>query len=351
MDNEIHSLLANIWFFIIGLMLFLYVVLDGFDLGVGILSLFTRDNKHRAIMMKTLESIWDANETWLVLLGGALFGAFPLVYAIALQSLYIPVMVMLFALIFRGVAFEFSHHARNTAPWNLAFGWSSLVAGLAQGIAFGGLISGLGITEAGYQGNVWGWLTPFSALVALGVVTGYTLLGATYLMIKTEGTIRRISIVQSYGAAVMELVILITVVILASRFNPYFAARWADNVTGNYLDFFLILAVFAFIMLMWALWRGFELMAFFWSVIISLASFIAVTIGYYPYMIPAWVLLTHAASSSRTLIFMLSSIGLLIPVMLIYSGYQYHVFRGKVQMDEHGDVEGTTGSGANFQKP
>ena len=263
MDTEIHSLLANIWFFIIGLMLFLYVVLDGFDLGVGILSLFTRDDKHRTIMMTSLESIWDANETWLVLLGGALFGAFPLVYAIALQSLYIPVMVMLFALIFRGVAFEFRHHARNKAPWNLAFGCSSLLASLAQGIAFGGLISGLGITEGDYQGNVWAWFTPFSALVALGVVTGYTLLGATYLMIKTEGAIQRISIGQSYVAAVLEIVILITVVIWASRFNPYFAARWADNVTGYYLDFFLILAVFAFIMLMRALRRGFEVKGFF----------------------------------------------------------------------------------------
>jgi cytochrome d ubiquinol oxidase subunit II len=283
--------------------------------------------------MKSLENIWDANETWLVLLGGALFGAFPLVYAIALQALYIPVMVMLFALIFRGVAFEFSHHAHNTAPWNLAFGCSSLLAGLAQGIAFGGLISGLGITE----GDVWGWFTPFSALVALGVVTGYTLLGATYLMIKTEGAIQRISIAQSYVAAVLEIVILMTAVIWASRLNPYFAARWADTVTGYYLDFFLVLAVFAFIMLMRALRMKFELRAFFWSVIISLASLTAVTIGYYPYMIPASITLTHAASSSRTLIFMLSTIGFLIPVMLIYSGYQYLVFRGKVQMDEHTD--------------
>lgn len=335
MDNEIHSLLANIWFFIIGLMLFLYVVLDGFDLGVGILSLFTRNDKHRAIMMASLESIWDANETWLVLLGGALFGAFPLVYAIALQSLYIPVMVMLFALIFRGVAFEFSHHARNKAPWNMAFGYSSLLAGLAQGIAFGGLISGLGLTENDHQGNVWAWFTPFSALVALGVVSGYTLLGATYLMIKTEGAFQRISIGQSYVAAVLEIVILIVVVICAANFNPYFAARWSDNVTGYYLDFFLTLAIFAFIMLMRALWRGFEVRAFFWSVIIALASFTAMTIGYYPYMIPASISLIHAASSSRTLIFMLSTIGLLIPIMLVYSGYQYLVFRGKVRMDAH----------------
>ncbi|TAK60002.1 cytochrome d ubiquinol oxidase subunit II [Methylobacter sp.] len=337
MDTEIHSMLANIWFFIIGLMLFLYVVLDGFDLGVGILSLFTRIDQHRTIMMKSLESIWDANETWLVLLGGALFGAFPLVFAITLQSLYIPVMVMLFALIFRGVAFEFRHHARNSAPWNLVFGYSSLVAGLAQGLAFGGLISGLGITEGDYQGNIWEWFTPFSALVALGVVSGYSLLGATYLMIKTEGAMQRISIAQAYIAAVLEIVILITVAIWAAQLNPHFAMRWTDSETGYYLDFFLVLAVLAFIMLMRALRMRFELRAFFWSVIISLAALTAMTIGYYPYMIPASIALTHAASSSRTLIFMLSTIGFLIPVMLIYSGYQYLVFRGKVQIDRHTD--------------
>jgi cytochrome d ubiquinol oxidase subunit II len=287
--------------------------------------------------MTSLESIWDANETWLVLLGGSLFGAFPMVFAIMLQALYIPVMVMLFALVFRGVAFEFRHHARYTAPWNLAFGYSSLLASLAQGIAFGGLISGLGITEGNYQDNIWAWFTPFSALVALGVATGYTLLGATYLMIKTEGAIQRISIGQSYVAAVLEIALVITVVIWASRFDPYFAARWADTITGHYMDFFLILAVFAFMMLMRALRMGFELRAFFWSVIIFLASFTAVTIGYYPYMIPASITLIHAASSSKTLIFMLSGIGLLIPVMLVYSGYQYLVFRGKVLMDKHTD--------------
>ncbi|MGR8980916.1 MAG: cytochrome d ubiquinol oxidase subunit II [Gammaproteobacteria bacterium] len=337
MDNEIHTLLANIWFFIIGLMLFLYVVLDGFDLGVGILSLFTRDNRHRAVMMGSLESIWDANETWLVLLGGSLFGAFPRVYAIALQSLYIPVMIMLFALIFRGVAFEFSHHAKHKAPWTLMFGSSSLLAGLAQGAAFGGIIGGLGISDGNPQGNVWGWLTPFSAMVAVGVVTGYTLLGATYLIIKTEGAIQRKSIYQSYIAAVLEIVILMTVIISASLFDPYFASRWADNVAGFYLDFFIILAVFAFIMVVWSLRKRLELGAFFWSVIITLASLSAMTIGYYPYMIPASILLTEAASSSRTLIFMLATIGLLIPVMLIYSSYQYLVFRGKVQMGAHED--------------
>ncbi|MGR9086692.1 MAG: cytochrome d ubiquinol oxidase subunit II [Gammaproteobacteria bacterium] len=333
MDNDIHVLLSNIWFFIIGLMLFLYVVLDGFDLGVGILTLLTRNDRHRSVMMTTLESIWDANETWLVLLGGAVFGAFPLVYAIALQSLYIPVMIMLFALIFRGVAFEFRHHAENKTPWVLAFGGSSLIAALAQGIAFGGLISGLGIGEGGYQGNIWGWLTPLSIMAAFGVIAGYSLLGATYLIIKTEGAIQRMSIRLSYLSAVLELVFLLTVIVLASRFDPYFADRWADRETGNYVDFCVFLAILAFIMVFWTISKGHELSAFFWSVVMALASLGAVTIGYYPYMIPTAITLTQAASSSKTLIFMLATIGLLIPVMLIYSGYQYLVFRGKVPVD------------------
>ncbi|MEC4748941.1 cytochrome d ubiquinol oxidase subunit II [Methylomicrobium sp. Wu6] len=337
MDTEIHTLLANIWFFIIGLILFLYVVLDGFDLGVGILSLFTRNDSHRAIMMTSLESIWDANETWLVLLGGALFGAFPMVYAIALQALYIPVMIMLFALIFRGVAFEFRHHARNKVPWNLAFGVSSLFAGLAQGFAFGGMIGGLDIQEAGDQGSIWGWLTPFSAIVAFGVVTGYTLLGATYLIIKTEGAIQLVSINQSYVAAILEITLLAAALFSASRFSSHFAARWAASESGFYLNLFVLLAVIAFMLVMRALHKKRELSAFFWSAIITLASLVAMTIGYYPYMIPASVLLTQAASSSRTLIFMLASIGLLIPVMLIYSSYQYLVFRGKVHTDKHSD--------------
>ncbi|WP_347986078.1 cytochrome d ubiquinol oxidase subunit II [Methylomonas sp. AM2-LC] len=333
MDNEIHTILANIWFLIIGLMLFLYVVLDGFDLGVGILSLFTRNDKHRAIMMTSLESIWDANETWLVLLGGALFGAFPLVFAITLQSLYVPVMVMIFALIFRGFSFEFRHHAKDITLWNLGFGYSSVLASLAQGIAFGGLIGGLLVFDGNYQGKVWGWFTPFSLLVSVGVVSGYALLGATYLMIKTEGSIQVKCIYQAYVAAALQITILIAVIIWIPRFNPYFAARWANNLSGPYISFFLLLAVFAFFMLLSALQRRFEIRAFFWSVIISLAGFTAVAIGYYPFLIPASLGLSQAASSSKTLIFMLAGIGFLIPIMLVYSGYQYLVFRGKIQID------------------
>ncbi|MFZ2407505.1 MAG: cytochrome d ubiquinol oxidase subunit II, partial [Methylobacter sp.] len=211
MFSELHVFLANIWFFIIWLIFFLYIVVDGFDLGVGILFLLNRDEKQRTVMMASLGSVWDANETWLVLLIGALFGAFPLVYAIVLHALYIPVMLMIFALIFRGVAFEFRSHAHNKVLWNIAFGGGSLLAAIAQGLAFGGLISGLNVSGTGLDGG-WAWLTPFSLLVAVGVVVGYGLLGATYLIVKTEGELQRISIRHAYVNAIFGISIGIAVI-------------------------------------------------------------------------------------------------------------------------------------------
>ena len=141
--DEIQAFLANIWFFLIGLMLVLYVVLDGFDLGVGILSLLAADEERRGVMMTSLGSVWDANETWLVMLGGALFGAFPLAYGVVLHALYVPVMAMILGLVFRGVAFEAREHARRKAPWNLAFGGGSLIAAVSQGLMLGALIEGI----------------------------------------------------------------------------------------------------------------------------------------------------------------------------------------------------------------
>jgi Cytochrome oxidase subunit II. len=284
-------------------------------------------------MMASLGSIWDANETWLVLLIGALFGAFPLIYAIVLHALYIPVMLMIFALIFRGVAFEFRSHAHNKALWNIAFGGGSLLAAIAQGLAFGGLISGLNVTGAGLNGD-WAWLTPFSLLVAVGVVVGYGLLGATYLIVKTEGELQKISIRHAYVNAILGISIGIAVITWTLQLNPYVAARWDAYPSRFSLNFFLGMIGFAFLMLLRALLRGFEKSPFFWSVFIFFASLMGMTIGYYPYMIPSSITLIEAASSSKTLIFMLTGIGFLVPVMLVYNGYQYFVFSGKIRMDE-----------------
>lgn len=332
MESEIHALLANIWYCIIGLILILYVVLDGFDLGVGILTLLTRNEEQRTVMMASLGSVWDANETWLVLLAGALFGAFPAVYAGLSHALYIPVMAMLFGLIFRGVALEFRSLARSKTPWNIAFGGGSLLAATAQGFSLGGLLAGLPMEGGKFIGGGWEWVTPYSALGAFGVVLNYTLFGATYLIIKTEGPLQQSSIRLAKSSAVLLVFVLVAMIGWAPVLHPYVARRWAEIPVFNYLAFLLALALY---MLLRSLRSGRELGPFFWSVIIFLLSFALMVLSHYPYLIPPRLTIEEAASSSRTLIFMLTGIGMLLPVMLIYNSYQYLVFRGKVRIRRH----------------
>ena len=183
--------LPDLWFALVGFMLFLAVVSDGFDLGVGILSLLTRDERRRSILMGSIGPVWHANLTWLVVLGGVFFGAFPVAYGVIFSALYIPVFVMIIALAFRGVSFDFREEAQDQGPWNLAFGLGSLAAALAQGFAVGGFLGGLNLAGDRFVGGVWDWLNPFAALVALGLLCGYVLLGATYLIVKTEGDLQQ----------------------------------------------------------------------------------------------------------------------------------------------------------------
>ncbi len=328
--DPIQLFLGEIWFFLIGLILVLYVVLDGFDLGVGILSLFACDEDRRGVMMASLGSVWDANETWLVLLGGALFGAFPLVYGVVLHALYAPIMAMLFGLIFRGVAFEFHEHARRKAIWGVAFGVGSLLAAVAQGFALGAIIGGISVTQQHYSGGFWDWLNPFPLLVAVGVVFGYTLLGATYLIIKTEGEIQQRSYRRATWAAVLMLLAGIGVTIATPVLHPYVAAKWFSYPGIYSISLLPLGAAGAFLMLLRSLRRRHESAPFFWSLGIFLFSFAGLAISLYPHMVPPDITIGDAAASSKTLIFMLTGVGMLLPVMLIYNGYQYLVFRGKI---------------------
>jgi cytochrome d ubiquinol oxidase subunit II len=333
--NGVHHFLADIWFGLIGLLLILYVVLDGFDLGVGVLSLGARDDNERGIMMACLGSVWDANETWLVLFGGALFGAFPGVYATALHALYIPIMAALFGLVFRAVAFEFRENSRRKHFWNLAFGAGSLLAAIAQGFALGAIISGIPVGPHGFTGGVFDWFSPFSLLVAVGVVCGYMLLGATYLIVKTTGQ------VQSRLFPVASLVAWLTVAVGmgVSLWTPlkfdYVRDKWfGENLYA--LGLLPLCAAITFGVLLYSLKRRHEYAPFAWSILIFLFSFVGLAASLYPNIIPPDVTVYGAASSGKTLVFMLSGIGMLIPVMLIYNGYQYLVFRGKVEKGGYG---------------
>jgi len=334
--NELQLFLGNIWFFIIGLILVLYVVLDGFDLGVGILALLARDEERRGTMMASLGSVWDANETWLVVLAGALFGAFPLVYAVALHALYIPITLMIFGLIFRGVAFEFHEHASRKWPWGFAFGAGSLVAAVMQGLALGGIISGVSVVDGQFAGGVWDWLNPFALLVALGVVCGYTLLGATYLVIKTEGELQARSYRRAAVAAWLMLAAAAGVTIWTPLQYPEVAQRWFSLPAMFYIGILPLAASGAFVMLLRSLARRRERAPFFWCLAIFLFSFAGLAVSLYPRLLPPALSIADTAASAKTLVFMLTGIGMLLPVMMIYNGYQYLVFRGKVQDSGYG---------------
>jgi cytochrome d ubiquinol oxidase subunit II len=330
MESAVHTLLANIWFALVGLILALYVILDGFDLGVGILSLVAGDEERRGIMMTSLGSVWDANETWLVLLGGALFGAFPAVYAVLLHALYLPILIMIGGLILRGVAFEFREHAHRKLPWNLAFGIGSVLAAACQGCALGTLIQGIPVTDGRFAGSVWDWVKPFPLLVAAGVMCGYTLLGATYLIIRTEGRDQHRSRRWAKWSAWLMMAAMLAVTLWTPLLGSHVARRWFTAPLS--LALLPAVAGLAFAMLQRALQRHYEHAPFFWSVAIFVASFTGLAISFYPFLIPPELIVWEAASSGQTLVFMLTGIGMLLPVMLIYNAYQYLVFRGKIKI-------------------
>ncbi len=334
--DPVQLFLGNIWYFIIGLILVLYVVLDGFDLGVGVLSLFARDEERRGTMMASLGSVWDANETWLVVLGGALFGAFPLVYAVALHALYIPITLMIFGLIFRGVAFEFHEHARHKTPWGIAFGAGSLVAATMQGLALGGVINGIRVEDGDFAGGVWDWLNPFALLVAIGVVSGYTLLGATYLVMKTGSELQARSYRRAWIAAWLMLAAAAGVTVWTPLQYARVADKWFSIPNMFYIGLLPLAASIAFVMLLRSLRRRNEQAPFVWSLVIFVVSFAGLAISLYPSLLPPNVTIADAVASPETLVFMLTGIGMLLPVMMIYNGYQYLVFRGKVDDSGYG---------------
>lgn len=331
--EAIEPYLPEIWLVIIGFFLLYYAVSDGFDLGAGIISLGT-DEEERGFIMGAISSIWHDNQTWLVLLGGMLFGAFPLFYGLVLSSLYIPILAMLFGLMFRGVSFEFRENSSRPAIWSRCFGLGSLVVTLAQGFALGGLLSGLQVQNGVFTGSVWGWFNPFSCVVSLGVLCGYTMLGANYLIFKTEGRMQIVSYRISGITSVLTLTISIIVHFLAAKRYPGIVQKLMTPPDVYYVSALLVLGAFCFVMLFLSLRSRRGITPLFWNVGIILFSFAGLSVGMYPDMIPnvisSPITVRNAAASPQTLEFMLVVMIVLIPVILIYTGYKHRVFRGKV---------------------
>ena len=327
--------LSFIWAGVIAFAVLAYVILDGFDLGVGILFPLFPDNHDRNVMTNSIAPVWDGNETWLVLGGGGLMAVFPLAYATVLPALYIPIILMLLGLIFRGVAFEFRFRTvRWKAIWEWGFALGSLVAAVMQGIALGALVQGIRIEGRAYAGGWWDWLTPFTVLTGLAVAVGYALLGATWLNLKTSGALqekaRRIALFAGVGTLA-----LIGVVSLWTPFlEPIYFERWFGFPTAFFSAFVpLLLAVCAF-GLWWGLTHDRHLMPFLASLGIFVLSFVGIGISFYPYIVPGALTIKEAAAPDASLGFLLVGAAVLVPIILAYTGYAYWVFRGKVDPEE-----------------
>ena len=331
--GAIESHLPQIWLFIIGFFLLYYAINDGADLGVGIMSLATPDERERSILMGSIGSIWHDNQTWLVLLGGMLFGPFLLFYSIILPALYIPILLMLFGLALRGVSFVFRANSRRPVIWSRCFGVGSLIVTIAQGFALGGLLSGLDVQQGVFRGSVMGWINPFSFLVALGVLCGYVMLGANYLIFKTTGTIQARGYRYSLVASLLTLAVSLLVHVFTAARYPQVVRKLITPPHIYYGPVVMVLAAFCFVMLFVSLGRKRELAPALWNAGIILLSFIGLSLGMYPDMIPNVIsspITVHAAAASKdTLEFMLEAMAVTLPIILIYTIYKHLVFRGK----------------------
>jgi cytochrome d ubiquinol oxidase subunit II len=327
--------LPQVWFGILALFLFLYVMLDGFDLGVGILSLTSSNEERRGILMTSLSNIWDANETWLVLAGGGLFGAFPLAYGTILSALYIPIILMVFGFIFRAVAFEFREQANRKFIWNISFGVGSFMAALGQGFTLGAVLKGINVDASGhFIGSTWDWLSWQSVLVALTLVQGYVLIGSTYLVWKTIGELQT----THYRTAKIAAWTTLLGAIFITISTPIFYESARDRLLQQPLVYiFAIIPIFGVLLisrLLISLGKEADRSPFVWTILLFFLTFIGLALVVFPYIIPSKITIYEAAADPSSLVIMIIFIGLLIPVMLFYNIYQYIVFRGKVT-EEH----------------
>lgn len=329
--ETLEYFLPQVWFGILALFLFLYVMLDGFDLGVGILSLTASSEERRSILMTSLSNIWDANETWLVLMGGALFGAFPLAYATILSALYIPIILMVFGFIFRAIAFEFREEANRKFIWNLSFGVGSFIAALGQGFALGAVLKGIQVDELGhFIGGNWDWLSWPSVLVALTLIQGYVLIGSTYLIWKTTDELQLAHYKTAKIAAWTTLVGAILITIVTPIFYETARERLFQQPLVYIFGVIPVLGILLISRLLTSLERRQERAPFVWTILLFLLTFIGLALVVFPYIIPPEITIYEASADPSSLVIMIIFIGFLIPVMLFYNLYQYIVFRGKV---------------------
>lgn len=323
--------LSLIWVLIIGFAIIMYVLMDGFDLGVGILFPFAPEEKSRDIMMNSVAPVWDGNETWLVLGGAGLLGAFPLVYSTFLPALYIGVFLMLAGLIFRGVAFEFRFKAARKRFWNWAFAGGSTVAAFAQGVVGGAYVQGFNTADKVYVGGAFDWLTPFTVMTGLGLLAGYALLGTTWLIMKTDGETQA----WAYRLTPRLLIAVLVVFGLISVWTPlvdeFVRERWFGNIGVIW-----ILPALA-LLSTYIVWRAVrsrrEVMPFIATMAMFVFTYLGLVVSKWPYLVPPNYTIWDAASAPGSQLFLLLGMLFIIPIVLAYTAWTYWVFRGKVRAD------------------
>ena len=322
------------WVSVLALSILLYVLLDGFDLGVGVLFGLTRDEHRRRAMMSAVAPVWDGNETWLVVAGVVLWGAFPVVYATLFSALYLPLLLMLAGLILRGVAFEFRNKTQRLRwVWDAAFSGGSLVAAFMQGMMVGALVEGLPISHGEYAGGEFGWLSPFAVICGVGLSLGYTLLGACWLIRKCDAEVRASAYRLIPHLSLALLVFVVVVFVYALSENLQIMGRWLER---PYLFAFPLVATAAAIVLAASVRRRRDGPPFYMGVLVFAAAFGTFAITFWPYMIPFSITVDQAAAPHTSLAFMFWGEGLFVfPLMLIYTAVSYGVFRGKVQSTSH----------------
>jgi cytochrome bd ubiquinol oxidase subunit II len=334
MQMAMESHLPLIWAAIIGLAVAMYVILDGFDLGIGILFPFAKSDRQRDQMLTSIAPFWDGNETWLVLGGGGLLVAFPKAYAVIMPALYLPVIVMLLALVFRGVTFEFRTVARRKNRWDVVFAGGSTLAAFSQGIILGGLIQGIRVENGEFAGGAFDWATPFAPLRGLGVTAGYALLGATWLVMKSEGEIAAQARAQARMLLIAVLAFMAVVSLWTPLAFPAIFARWFS--LPNFL--FLWPVPIATAVIAFAAWKWLDsdqgARPFLAAIALFLLGYLGLVISLFPYLVPPALTIWDTAAAPASQMFMLVGTLILLPIILGYTGFIYWVFRGKVREGE-----------------
>jgi len=333
--------LPLIWAGVLAVAVLLYVLLDGFDLGVGILFPFARNPSDRDVMMDAIAPVWDGNETWLVLGGGGLFAAFPGAYAVLAPALYDPLMIMLLALILRGVAFEFRLRGRKRgkAFWTGAFAGGSLVATLAQGLILGGFIQGFTVKDGVFAGGPMDWLSPYAVLVALGLVAGYALLGAGWLVLKSENELHGDARRWAWRAGSATAVFLLAVSLATLFVRPRVAERWGFAAGGFDVRVLApllpipILGVAGLGVTGVGLLRGAHRLPYVGAAMVFLSGYLGLAVSFLPYIVPYALTFRDAASADNALALMLVGVVVMLPLILGYTLLVYRLFRGKVSAD------------------